>query len=415
MRGMAFSDPDFLPFPKALHANSRAFKNTRSKSVNKQFDGNVTPSRRGFPIKSAGAAMAGTAALGHLNSKSEANTILDSGKVKITVAGYKYDRVDGLAEGQVEIEGCETRFEAAKIGDMNTHIFSGPKTREVTEIGLLPFILAVANEEFKDYSLIPVFPLRVFRHKSIFIRTDRGITKPSDLRGKKVATPGYSSTSLTWIRGFLQQEYGVKPEDIEWVISSKDSSASAGGATSKLEKVIPKGISISEGPKGKDESDLLVDGDVDALFHAAEPRAYQDGHPKVARLFADSRQTERAYYDKTGIFPIMHSVAVRKDVLQANPWLTIALFHAYSQSKQLTYDSIKQSAWYNTSLPWVAQEAEETRKLMGDNYWPYGIAPNLKALNALLQYSHEQGLAKRKLKIEELFHESTFDLAEEPA
>ena len=270
--------------------------------------------------------------------------------------------------------------------------------------------LAFANKGFRDYTLIPVFPLRLFRHKSIFVRTDRGIEKPQDLRGRKVATPGYSSTSLTWIRGIMQQEYGVKPQEIQWIISSKDSSAKASGGASELENVWPKGISIHTGPKGKDESALLVDGDVDALFHAAEPKAYQEGHPKVARLFADSRQTERAYFAKTGIFPIMHAVAVRKDVTQTHSWLPDALFHAYSQAKQLMYDDIKQSAWYKTSLPWVAQEAEETRKLMGENYWPYAIEPNRKALDALLQYSHEQGLAKRKVKIEELFHPSTLDL-----
>lgn len=257
--------------------------------------------------------------------------------------------------------------------------------------------------------------MRVFRHKSIFIRTDRGITKPADLRGRKVATPGYSSTSLTWIRGIMQHEYGVKPEEIQWIVSSKDSSAKASGGASKLENVLPASISIRTGPRGKDESDLLVDGYVDALFHAAEPRAYQVGHPKVARLFADSRTTERAYFAETGIFPIMHAVAVRQDVIQAHPWLPKAVFRAYSQAKQLTYDDIKQSAWYKTSLPWVAQEAEETRKLMGENYWPYAIEPNRKALEALLQYSHEQGLAQRKLKIEELFHPSTLELTEDTA
>jgi 4,5-dihydroxyphthalate decarboxylase len=373
-------------------------------------------SRRRFLMSTTltGAALAGGRAQGQVNSKVEESTAPASGKLKIKVAGYQYDRVAGLADGRVPIEGCAAQFEAAKIGDMNTHVFSGPRTREVTEIGLLPFILAVANEEFRDYSLIPVFPLRVFRHKSIFIRTDRGITKPSDLRGRRVATPGYSSTSLTWIRGIMQHEYGVKPEEIEWVVSAKDSSATASGGASKWESILPNGISIRRGPKGKDESELLVDGDVDALFHAAEPRAYQEGHPKVARLFADSRKTERAYFRKTGIFPIMHAVAVRRDVIQSHPWLPAAVFQAYSQAKQLTYEDIKQSAWYKTSLPWIAQEAEETRELMGDNYWPYAIKPNRKTLNALLQYSHEQGLAKRKLKIEELFHASTLDLREVP-
>jgi 4,5-dihydroxyphthalate decarboxylase len=369
-------------------------------------------SRRSF-LKTtvvAGAALAGSA-----TSVAHDNNASTSGRLDVNIAGYRYDRVDALIDGRVEVEGCETQFEIARIGEMNTHVFSGPQTRQVTEIGLLPFVLAYANEDFRDYTLIPVFPLRVFRHKSIFIRTDRGITKPEDLRGKRIATPGYSSTSLTWIRGMMQNEYGVKPAEIEWVISSTDSAVKDSGGASRLENVLPKGISIRRGPKGKDESDLLVDGDVDALFHAAEPRAYQEGHPKVARLFSESRKTERAYFARTGIFPIMHAVAMRRDAISAHPWLPKVVFDAYSRAKQLTYDDIKKSAWYKTSLPWVAQEAEETRKLMGDNYWPYAIEPNRKALETLLQYAREQGLAKRKLKIEELFHPSTLELKEDAA
>ena len=374
-------------------------------------------SRRAFLKTSAlaGAALAGSATLGQANSTEEEKKAPPSGKLKIKLAGYQYDRVEPLIDGRVQIEGCETDFEIAKIGDMNTHVFSGPKTRELTEIGLLPFVLAFANEEFRDYTLIPVFPLRVFRHKSIFIRTDRGITKPEDLRGRTIATPGYSSTSLTWIRGIMQHEYGVKPEEIKWVVSSKESSAEASGGASKWENIIPQGISIRTGTEGKDESELLVDGDVDALFHAAEPKAYQAGHPKVARLFADSRKTERAYFAKTGIFPIMHAVAVRKETVQTHPWLPKAVFDAYSRAKQLTYDDIKRSAWYKTSLPWIGQEAEETRNLMGENYWPYAVEPNRKALEALLQYAHEQGLAQRVLRIEELFHPSTLQLMEATA
>ena len=377
----------------------------------------VASSRRGFLKAGAltGASLAAGATLGQVNCMAEDKQAPVSGKLKITIAGYDYDRVKGLMDGRVQIEGCETKFEIGRIGETNTHVFGGPKTREVTEIGLLPFILAYANEGLRDYTLLPIFPLRVFRHKNIFIRTDRGITKPADLRGRRVATPGYSSTSLTWIRGIMQHEYGVKPEEIQWVVSSKESSAEASGGASKFEDVRPEGISISTGPKGKDESDLLVDGDVDALFHAAEPRAYQEGHPKVARLFADSRKTERDYFARTSIFPIMHAVAIRRDVIQTHPWLPKAVFDAYSRAKQLAYDDIKKSAWYKTSLPWVAQEAEETRKLMGDNYWPYAIEPNRKALNALIQYSHEQGLAKRRLKIEELFHPSTLELKEATA
>ena len=359
-------------------------------------------------------ALATGATLGQAASPIEEKRVPASHKLPIKIAGYKYDRVEGLIDGRVQVEGCDAQFEVSSIGDMNTHVFSGPKTREVTEIGLSPFMLAFSNEGFRDYTLTPVFPLRLFRHKSIFIRTDSGIEKPEDLRGRKIATPGYSSTSLTWIRGILQHKYGIKPDEIQWVVSSKDSSSKASGGPSKQENVLPKGISISKGPEGKDESDLLVDGDVDALFHGAEPKAYVDGHPKVGRLFPDYRKTERAYFAKTGIFPIMHAVAMRKDVIEENPWLPKAVFNAYSQAKQLTYNYMQKAAWFKNSLPWFGQEFEETRKLMGANFYSYGIEPNRKALEALFQYSYEQGLAKRELRIEEIFHPSTLELKEQP-
>jgi 4,5-dihydroxyphthalate decarboxylase len=244
-----------------------------------------------------------------------------SNRLPITMAGYNLDRTRALFDGQVNVDGCEIQIEEQGIGDLNTHVFSGPQTLDVTEIGLHPYMLAYANEGFRDYSLLPIYPLRLFRHKSIFIRTDRGIKGPEDLRGRKVATPGFSSTSLTWLRGIVQHEYGVNPEEIQWVVSSKDSSAKAAGKVSKQENMVPKGLSVSQGPEGKDESDLLESGEVDALFHAAEPRAYIEGHPKVARLFPDFRKTERAYFKKTEIFPIMHAVAIRNTLVEQHPWL----------------------------------------------------------------------------------------------
>jgi 4,5-dihydroxyphthalate decarboxylase len=334
-------------------------------------------------------------------------------KLTINMAGYDYDRVQALIDGRVEIEGCTTKFEVSRIGDLNTHILSGPKTREVTEVGLHPFMIAYANEGFRDYTLLPIFPLRVFRHKSIYIRTDRGIKKPEDLRGKKIATPGYSSSSLVWIRGIVQDKYGVSPEDVHWVISTKDSAAKATGGPAKQENILPEGLNYSMGPAGKDESDLLESGEVDALYHAAEPRAYMQGHPDIARIFPDSRATEQAYFSKTGIFPIMHSVAIKKAVLEENPWLAEAVFNAYSQAKQKTYEYLTRAAWYKTSLPWVSQELEDTRKVMGKNFWTYGMnEPNRKTLDTLFRYSYEQGLCNRKLTVEELFHPSGLELME---
>jgi 4,5-dihydroxyphthalate decarboxylase len=363
-------------------------------------------------ISATSLGFAGIGLLGSGGSLSAKPAAPDAEKLPLNLSGYHLDRVDALIDGRVPVEGCDVSFEVAKIGDMNSDVFGGKGVRDVTEIGLSPYMHAFANDGFRGYSLIPVFPLRLFRHKSIFIRTDRGISKPADLKGKKIATVGYSSTSLTWIRGIMQHEYGVAPEDVQWYLSSKDSSAKATGAPSKQESVLPKGIKFTMGPDGKDESDMLADGDVDALFHAAQPRAYVEGHAEVARLFPDYRKTERAYFAKTGIFPIMHAVAIRNDLIDRNPWLPKAVFEAYSAAKKLAYDRLRKMAWYQDSLPWIGQEVEETRALMGDNYWPYGIAPNRKALESLFTYSHEQGLASRKLKIEELFHPSTLELIE---
>jgi len=373
-------------------------------------------SRRDF-IKATALAAGAVGAAGALGacSREPAQDAGTSDGLSIKMAGYKFDRVEALIDGRVEIEGCKKKFEVASVGDMNTDVFSGPQTRDVTEIGLHPFMIAWANDDFRDYTLLPIFPLRVFRHKSVFIRTDRGIEKPGDLRGKTIATPGYSSTSLTWIRGIFQDEYGVRPEDVRWIAASKDSSAQVSGKVSAQENVLPEGIEIRTGPEGKDESDLLESGEADALFHAAEPRAFVKGHPKVARLFPDYRSVERAYFAKTGIFPIMHVVAIKKDTADKNPWLVEAVFNAYSQAKQMNYQYMAKSAWAYDSLPWYGQEFEETRALMGDNYYSYGIGPNRRTLEALFRYSHQQGLCSRELTIEEIFHPASLAFAESPS
>jgi len=330
----------------------------------------------------------------------------------VKLAGYKYSRIQALLEGRATIEGCDLQFQPAKIGDMNSDVFSGAQSREVTEIGLHPFMLAYANDKFRDYTLLPIFPLRTFRHKSVFIRTDRGINKPHDLLGKRIATPNYSSSSLTWLRGIFEDEYGIAPRDVHWVASSADSSASLSGQTSKQENMLPEGVAIEQGVQGMDESQLLESGDVDALFHAVEPRAFTEGHPMIARLFPDYRSVEKAYFAKTGIFPIMHAVAIRKTTLNQYPWLAKAVFNAYSQAKEVDYQRMAKTASLMDSLPWYGQEFDETRALMGENYYSYGLKPNRKVLETFFRYSFEQGLSSRELTIEELFDPSSLEFVE---
>lgn len=335
-----------------------------------------------------------------------------SDKPVIQVSGYKFDRTKALVEGKVGVEGYDVSFKEDGIGDLNTHVFSGPGTLDVTEIGLHPYMLAFANENFRDYQLLPIFPLRTFRHKSVFIRTDRGIAKPQDLRGKKIATAGYSSTSLTWIRGIFKDEYGLKPEDLQWVISRKDSSAKQAGKISKQENILPEGVPIVNGPEGMDESELLDSGEVDACFHAAEPRAFTEQRPNIGRLFPDYRSAEQSFYKKTGIFPIMHAVAIKKSLVKQNPAVVKAVFDAYSQAKQAAYDYLAKQASLMDILPWIGQEFDETKKVMGDNYYSYGIELNQQTLETLFQYSYEQGLCSRNLTIKDIFAPGSLALKE---
>jgi len=356
----------------------------------------------------AGAALAGFGASKTLAGNEDETGPASSTTLPVTLAGYDYDRVKALNHGKVEVEGVELHYEPSNIYALNRNAMGGAQKWDVQEIGLHPYMLAYANETFRDYTLIPVFPLRTFRHKSMFIRTDRGIEKPQDLRGKRIATPGYSQSSLTWIRGILKDEYQVLPEEMLWVISE----SSDKGKSSKNELRVPSGVPVEKGPAGKNEAELLLGGEVDAAFVAIEPKAFMERESKVRRLFSDYRQAEGEYFQKTGIFPIMHVVAIKQEVAQEHPWLPLRMCKAYTQAKQIMYQELNKLGWAMISLPWVGQEIERTRRLMGENFWPYGIPANRKALEALFRYSHEQGLASRELKIDELFHPSTLEYEE---
>ncbi|TWU13394.1 4,5-dihydroxyphthalate decarboxylase [Symmachiella macrocystis] len=363
--------------------------------------------RRGF-LKASTATPFGLAMFHAEAHAQEAN--VEPKRLPLTVAGYPYERVTAIQDGRVKIDRCKVDFETSKIGELNQHVFSGAQSRDVTEVGLIPYLLAFCNDGFRDYLPLPIFVLKVFRHKSIFVHTDRGISNPEDLRGRKVATVGYSSSGLTWVRGILKDEYGVSPEEIKWVITEKDSAAGQTGGASKWEKLLPPKISVEKAPAGKDESDLLLEGTVDAIFHPAEPRAYVERHPKVQRLFRDSREVEQRYFKKTGIYPIMHLVVIRRELAEQHQWLPKAVFDAYCKSKQLDLSESKRIRWAYSSLPWYGQEFNETVKLMGPNFYSYGIPQNRKALETVFRYLNDQGLAKRRLSVEKLFLESTLEL-----
>jgi len=332
--------------------------------------------------------------------------------LSINIAGYDYDRVRAIMDGQKSIEGANVNFTVENIYALNKFAFGPEKKYEVTEIGLIPYITRYVNDGFRDYTLIPVFISRIFRHRNVFVHANSGIEKPEDLIGKKVGTPGYGMSANTWIRGFLLDEYGVKADDFSWIETTKSSDGgalNAGFAKYYFDDDFP----ISKGPEGVDESELLLSGGCDALITAITPRAFLEGNPNIQTLFPDVRATEQEYYQKTKMFPIMHVVAIRNDVIEENPWLPEAVFKMYSEAKQIAYANMETTTSLKVTLPWVTQELADTRALMGKNYWKYGIEANRKELEAIMRYVYEQGLVKRHMKFEELFDASTLDLSEE--
>jgi 4,5-dihydroxyphthalate decarboxylase len=355
----------------------------------------------------AGVAAGALSAGGRLEAQAAA-----ADKLQVKIAGYAYDRVRAIQDGRLGLNGCDVSFHVEDIYRLNENVFGPARKYEVSETGLIPFVIKYANDDFRAYTLIPVFISRIFRHRNIFVRPDRGIEKPEDLRGKRVGTPGYGMSAATWIRGFLQDIHGVKPEDMHWIETAASSDGGALNTDNFGQYLLPDDFPLEKGPPGVDESEMIIAGDVDALITAITPKAFLDGHPNVKRLYPDFRSAERDYYSKTGVFPIMHVVAIRKDFADANPELPGMVFAMYSQAKQAAYDDLETTTALKVTLPWVTQEFEDTRALMGSNFWPYGVKANLKELDLVMRYTHEQGLAKRRLEVDELFHPSTLELGE---
>jgi 4,5-dihydroxyphthalate decarboxylase len=364
-------------------------------------------SRRDFMKISLAGAAVGTLGLMCGRPSQATETVKD----QIKIAGYDYDRVRSIMDGQTGIKDAEVSFNVENIYEASRYAFGPDRKYEVTEIGLLPFIRSYINKDFRAYTLVPAFVSRTFRHRNVFVHVDSGIEKPEDLRGKRVGTPGYAFSANTWIRGFLLDEYGVKADDMNWIETTESSDGAK--LSSKLDRhFLPDDFPLVKGPPGIDESELLLSGGCDALITAITPRAFLEGNPKIKTLFPDVRAAEQDYYRSTHLFPIMHAVAIRTDVIKEKPWLPKAVFEMYSKAKQKAYDNLETTTSLKVSLPWVTQEFEDTRSLMGKNYWPYGVEANRKELELVMRYTYEQGLVKHRLKFEELFHPSTLKLEE---
>ncbi len=347
------------------------------------------------------------------NTKTESTTTgNEKDKLSIKIAGYDYDRIRAISDGKISLDDVDVSFNFENIYSLNSLAFGPEKKYDITEMGFIPYITKYINNDFRDYTLIPVFISRTFRHRNIFVHVNSGIEKPEDLKGKKIGTIGYGMSANTWIRGMLLDEYGVKADDFEWIETTKSSD---GGAlnTSLAKYYFGDDFPISRGPEGMDESELLLTGGCDALIQATTPSSFIEGNPNIKRLFSDVKKVEQDYYAKTKIFPIMHVIAIRTELLEEHPRLAKEVFEMYSKAKQVAYDNLENSTVMRTTLPWALDEFETSQELMGDNYWKYGVEANRTELEALMRYVYEQGLVKRQIGFEELFASTTLELKED--
>lgn len=319
------------------------------------------------------------------------------GKLRLSMACWNYDRTRALLEDRIPVDGVELTYLNLPVEEtffrmLRHHEF------DVAEMSLSSYVLSLFSEN-PPFTAIPVFPSRFFRHSCIYINRDRGIREPKDLIGKRVGTPEYQMTAGVWIRGILSDEYDVPVPSVKYFNGGEEEP----GRAEKLSLSLPPEIRLEAIPATKTLSAMLDAGEIDALYTARMPSTFLRGSGKVARLFEDYQTVERAYYLKTKIFPIMHTVVIRRDVYGKYPWVVRSLYKAFVHSQREAYQELYQTAALKTMLPWLIRHVEDTRATMGQDFWPYGFEPNVHALTTFLRYSYEQGLSKRQLEPRELF------------
>jgi 4,5-dihydroxyphthalate decarboxylase len=325
-------------------------------------------------------------------------------RIPITLACGDYDRTRAIKDGRVTVEGCDVTYIPMEPEEVFHRAFKHQEF-DVCELSFSSY-LRTLDAGTSAYVGIPAFVSRLFRHAAIYVRTDRGIRQPPDLKRKTIGLPEYQITAVVWLRGILQDEYGVKPTDIGW----RQGGIEEPGRTERTPlKPIP-GLDLQP-VRDKALSGMLERGELDALFSARAPSCFLRGAPNVARLFPNYREVEKAYYKKTGIFPIMHLIGIKRHLVERHPWLPASLYKAFCEAKTFALREVRDINALLVTLPWLVAEAEETVALMGEDFWRYGANENAKEIEAVTRYAHEQGLVSRKFSMEELFPASTIDVS----
>jgi len=325
------------------------------------------------------------------------------GNVNITLACWDYDRTRPLQEGRVPVEGVDLTYLPLRVEETFWRMLRY-QDFDAAEMSMGSYLMS-RDKGSPRFVAIPVFPSRAFRHSCIYVNTESGIREPKDLVGKNVGVPEYQITMAVWARGILEHEYGVKPEDVTWYTGGEEHP----GREEKIKPDWPASVQIR--PIGPEQtlSSMLERGEIDAMVSAHMPSPFVRRSPKVARLFPAFREVERAYFQKTKIFPIMHTIVLREDVHERYPWVAQNLYKAFSESKRICAESMYEFSALKYMMAWSIAEMEEERELMGPDGWAYGLEPNRHVLETLVRYTHEQGLIKKPLEIESLFAPSTLN------
>jgi 4,5-dihydroxyphthalate decarboxylase len=318
--------------------------------------------------------------------------------LRLTLAIGDYLHTRALKSGEVKPEGIDLTvlnhpFETVAFRFLATQEW------EVSEFSLATYCTLTAQGDPRMIGL-PVFPSRVFRHGSIYVTADSPIKSATDLKGKRIGIPQWTQTAVTYVRGFLQHEAGVPLTSIEWIQAGVNDAGRKEMATFKL----PPGFKLTS-VQDKSLGQLLLEGGIDAMISARPPNVFLDGKHGVHRLIPDYRAQERDYFQKTGIFPIMHMIVIRRDVYEANRWIARNLVEAFDRAKRACLPELYQGQTSFLPTAWGNDHVEETNWLLfgGEDPWPYGIAGNRKTLEPFLEFCHEQGVTSRKLSVEELF------------
>jgi len=324
-------------------------------------------------------------------------------RLRLTLSCWDYDRTRALADGSVRPDGLDLVYLQQPVEET---FFRMLRYREFdcSEMSLSSYVASLRAEE-PPFIAIPVFPSRFFRHSCIFVSAKSGIRGPEDLKGRRVGVPEYQMTAPVWIRGILSDDHGVKVTDVEHYSGGEEEP----GRDEKIRLDLPASIRVKPIGPSQTLSRMLADGELDALVTARAPSTFRTEPDKVRRLFPAYVEQEKAYYRRTRIFPIMHTVAIRRDVYRANPWVAQSLYKAFAAAKAKAFEMYQQTAALPAMLPWLVAHVEETRREMGEDWWPYGLAPNRHVLDAFLRYHHEQGLSPRRFAPEELFAKETLE------